>query len=82
MAAAMIRVFQENGDRTDRKKARLKYLVDRWGMEKFIAETERRLPFPLVRFPFAECEPRAAVDRLATTLAGCGCGGATAPPAG
>ncbi|ACU77255.1 D-alanyl-D-alaninecarboxypeptidase/D-alanyl-D-alanine-endopeptidase [Catenulispora acidiphila DSM 44928] len=25
---------------------------------------------------------RAAVDRLATTLAGCGCGGGTAPPAG
>ena len=31
---AMIRVFNDNGDRTDRKKARLKYLVDRWGMEQ------------------------------------------------
>ncbi len=29
VAAAMIRVFAEHGDRTDRKKARLKYLVDR-----------------------------------------------------
>ena len=34
VAAAMIRVFSENGDRTDRKKARLKYLVDRWGVGK------------------------------------------------
>jgi ferredoxin-nitrite reductase len=64
VAAAMIRVFSENGDRTDRKKARLKYLIDRWGMEKFLEETERRLAFPLLRFPAAECEPRPPIDRL------------------
>ncbi len=63
VAAAMIRVFNENGDRTDRKKARLKYLIDRWGMEKFLEETEARLSFPLLRFPADECEPRAAVDQ-------------------
>ena len=62
-AAAMIRVFNENGDRTDRKKARLKYLVDRWGVEKFIAETEKRLAFPLIRFAAKNCEPRHAIDR-------------------
>ena len=56
----MIRVFHANGDRTDRKKARLKYLVDRWGVERFLEETEKRLSFPLQRFPLAECEPRAA----------------------
>lgn len=60
VAAAMIRVFNDNGDRTDRKKARLKYLVDRWGVEKFLKETEKRLSFPLVRFPLVECEPRPA----------------------
>ena len=63
VAAAMIRVFNENGDRTDRKKARLKYLIDRWGMEKFLEETEKRLSFPLLRFPAAECEPRATVNQ-------------------
>ncbi len=63
VAAAMIRVFSENGDRTDRKKARLKYLVDRWGIEKFIAEVERKIAFPLLRFPAAECEQRAPIDR-------------------
>ncbi len=62
-AAAMIRVFNENGDRTDRKKARLKYLVDRWGVEKFLAETEKLLAFPLVRFAAGNCEPRHAIDR-------------------
>jgi ferredoxin-nitrite reductase len=63
VAAAMIRVFSENGDRTDRKKARLKYLVDRWGVEKFLAETEKRLAFPLLRVPVEECEPRLPIDR-------------------
>lgn len=63
VAAAMVRVFIENGDRTERKKARLKYLVDRWGVEKFIAETEKRLAFPLIRVAMEECEPRAAIDR-------------------
>lgn len=65
VAAAMIRVFVANGDRTDRKKARLKYLVDRWGVEKFIAETEKRLAFPLLRLHAAECRPRVAIDRAA-----------------
>jgi ferredoxin-nitrite reductase len=63
VAAAMIRVFSENGDRTDRKKARLKYLVDRWGVDKFLEETEKRLAFPIIRFPEAECEPRNRIDR-------------------
>jgi ferredoxin-nitrite reductase len=62
-AAAMIRVFSENGDRTDRKKARLKYLVDRWGTEKFLEETEKRLAFPLIRFPVEACEPRRPINR-------------------
>ena len=51
VAAAMIRVFSENGDRTDRKKARLKYLIDKWGVPKFLAETQKRLAFPLVSIP-------------------------------
>ncbi len=63
VAAAMIRVFNDNGDRTDRRKARLKYLVDRWGVERFLAETERRLAFPLIRFPAEQCEPRRPIDR-------------------
>jgi len=63
VAAAMIRVFVDHGDRTDRKKARLKYLVDRWGFEKFVSETERRLAFPLLRLDAHECEARNPIDR-------------------
>ena len=65
VAAAMIRVFIENGDRTDRKKARLKYLVDRWGTERFIEETEKKLAFPLIRFSAEACEPRQVINRAA-----------------
>ena len=65
VAAAMIRVFIDHGDRTDRKKARLKYLVDKWGVERFLAETEKRLAFSLLRVPAEECEPRNAIDRAA-----------------
>ena len=65
VAAAMIRVFVDHGDRTDRKKARLKYLVDKWGVKKFVAETEKRLSFALIRFPADECVQRIAIDRTA-----------------
>lgn len=58
-AAALIRVFIENGDRTNRKKARLKYLVDQWGIPKTLEETERKLSFPLRRFPLDSCVPAA-----------------------
>ena len=63
VAAAMVRVFGEHGDRTDRKKARLKYLVDRWGVDRFLAETEKKLAFPLIHVPASECEPRGPIDR-------------------
>ena len=60
VAAAMLRVFIEHGDRTDRKKARLKYLIDKWGIDKFLAETQKKLAFPLVRFPLERCVKRPA----------------------
>lgn len=63
VAAAMVRVFCRHGDRTDRKKARLKYLVDRWGVEKFLSETEKLLAFPLLHVAADICEPRTAVKR-------------------
>jgi ferredoxin-nitrite reductase len=65
VAVAMIRVFAENGDRTNRKKARLKYLLEKWGDQKFIDETARRLAFPLMRLPLEGCEPRRPVEKHA-----------------
>ena len=57
VSAAMIRVFAENGDRTNRKKARLKYLLDKWGFDKFIDETQKKLAFPLIKAPTEVAEP-------------------------
>ena len=34
VAGAIVRVYLKNGDRTDRKKARLKYVLDDWGFPK------------------------------------------------
>jgi ferredoxin-nitrite reductase len=55
VAAAMIRVFSAHGCRTDRKKARLKYLIDQWGISKFLEEVGHDLAFPLVEFPREHC---------------------------
>ncbi len=63
VAVAMIRVFNEHGCRSDRKKARLKYLLEQWGPEKFLDETARKLAFPLVRLPLEACEPRRPVEK-------------------
>lgn len=59
VAAALMRVFIENGDRTNRKKARLKYLVDEWGIPKTLGETAGKLTFALREFPLDACEPSA-----------------------
>jgi len=44
---AILRVFLAHGDRTDRRKARLKYLLDSWGLPRFIEAVEAQLGFPL-----------------------------------
>ncbi len=63
--AAMLRVFIEHGDRTDRKKSRLKYLLDQWGFERFLNEAEKHFGTPFPRLPLTECELRVAVTKHA-----------------
>jgi ferredoxin-nitrite reductase len=63
VAAAMLRVFVEHGDRTDRKKARLGYVLDRIGGAQFLALTQAKLAFPLRYVPPENCTPRAPVDK-------------------
>jgi ferredoxin-nitrite reductase len=65
VATAILRVFIENGDRTNRKKARLKYLVDDWGVEKLLEETQNKLSFLLRYMPLDQCEPESVKDRQA-----------------
>ena len=55
---AIVRVFISNGDRTDRTKARLKYLLDRWGLVKFLAAVEQELGAALTRIDPAAILPR------------------------
>ncbi len=64
-AAAVVRVFLEHGDRTDRNKARLKYVLDRFGLETYVEETQKHVPFPLRRFPLEKCVARGPVQPLA-----------------
>jgi ferredoxin-nitrite reductase len=63
VAAAMVRVFAEHGDRTDRKKARLAYLLDRIGVQDFLERVQSKLAFPLRFVPYERCSPRAPVDK-------------------
>ena len=41
--AAVTGIFRDNGNRENRKKARLKFLVDDWGIERFEEEVRARL---------------------------------------
>jgi ferredoxin-nitrite reductase len=43
VADAVVRVFIDHGNRTDRTKARLKYVLDAIGIEKFLALVEEKL---------------------------------------
>src|SRR5882762_11000726 len=63
VADAIVRVFIDHGDRTDRNKARLKYVIDRLGMEKFVALTEEKLGRKLDRVAADAIMPRPAYDR-------------------
>jgi ferredoxin-nitrite reductase len=65
VAAAIVKAFIEHGDRTDRTKARLKYVLERMGLEGFWADVEARLGFKLMRLPLAACDTRPVIDRYA-----------------
>lgn len=62
VAAAIVRVFLDEGDRTDRKKARMKYVLDRLGLEGYLAAVQKHLKFPLKQFSMTDCVPRGPVN--------------------
>ncbi len=43
----VVSIFRDHGNRADRRHARLKYLIEEWGMEKFKAEFVDRAEFAL-----------------------------------
>ena len=65
VADAIVRVFIEHGDRTDRNKARLKYVLDRLGFEAFLGLVEEKLGGKLTRVAGDAVAPRPAFDRSA-----------------
>src|SRR5262249_31994450 len=55
---AVVRVFIAEGDRTDRKRARMKYVLDAWGIEKFMAAVEKEHGKSFTRLPLSACLSR------------------------
>lgn len=65
VADAIVRVFIEHGDRTNRNKARLKYVLDSMGHDGFLKLVEERLKKPFARVPAEALLPRPVSDRMA-----------------
>jgi ferredoxin-nitrite reductase len=65
VADAIVRVFIDTGDRTNRLKARLKYVLDSMGVDKFMETVEERLGRKLTRAPAEAIAARPAFDRMA-----------------
>jgi ferredoxin-nitrite reductase len=51
VVVALVRVYIANGNRGDRKKARLKHLLETWSLEKYLAEAEKLIGYQLRRTP-------------------------------
>ncbi len=51
VTVAAIRVYVAHGNRADRKKARLKHLLEQWTLDQYLAETEKLLGYKLLRAP-------------------------------
>jgi len=65
VADAIVRLFIDHGNRTDRTKARLKYVLDAMGIEKFVALLEEKLGRKLDRAQPGAVAPRPAFSRTA-----------------
>ncbi len=70
VVAAIVRVFIANGNRTDRKKARLKHLLEKWTLDQYLAETEKLLGVTLTRAPFDAAEMKYPSQDLPHTHVG------------
>lgn len=52
---SVLQIYMEHGDRTNRRRARLVYLLESWGMQRFLEELGRRLDFVLPVLPVGQC---------------------------
>jgi ferredoxin-nitrite reductase len=65
VADAIVRAFIDTGDRTNRLKARMKYVIDGMGLDKFLVLVEAKLGHAFTRVPAEALAPRPAFDRMA-----------------
>ena len=65
VADAVVRVFIDHGNRADRTKARLKYVLDAVGIDRFLALVEEKLSRKLDRAVPDAVLPRPAFSRTA-----------------
>lgn len=63
VAGAVVKVFIRSGDRTNRNKARLKYVLDDWGFDRYLSEVEKELGRDLTRAPADAVADRPSDDR-------------------
>jgi len=59
---AVTTVYRDNGNREKRTKARIKFLVEEWGVEKFLAEVEKVLGYQLERVPALGLSTKVPTD--------------------
>ena len=64
VVVAILRVYIERGCRSDRKKARLKHLLDKMPLEDYRALVEEQLERPLRRAPWEPLQARWASQEL------------------
>jgi sulfite reductase beta subunit-like hemoprotein len=63
LCGAIASVFRDEGNRENRKRARLKFLIEQWEIPRFRDEVEARLGHKLRRAPEAEAAPITERDR-------------------
>jgi ferredoxin-nitrite reductase len=63
VAGAVVRAFIAHGDRSNRAKARLKYVLDRMGRDEFLKEVEKEYGAPLRRTSGLLLDPRPMADK-------------------
>lgn len=64
-ACGILRIFVKNGNRTNRKRARLAFCVEKMGMEPFLAAVREEIDFDPMAVATTDHEPRRSPDRWA-----------------
>ncbi|MEN9206626.1 MAG: hypothetical protein Q6K31_00455, partial [Gloeomargarita sp. GMQP_bins_14] len=57
LSQAVVEIFRDHGLRENRQKARLRWLIDAWGIERFREAVQAKLSFPLLT-----AAPRDLID--------------------